>query len=263
MDDLKKQNQLLQDQIRALIAKLHERDPDVSKSSVNDQSSFFSAFKSSQSRSKLMRDVSKKDFNEMGLTIKKLNEEKEQLRLALKNQSDAFQQRINQKDEEIEDLNNRMRQLQLDYKEIQTEHLKLAGEIERLKNQPKPQEEVTIIKATKTGLLSLPCLIVIRKNLYDNPIVEVETAQDKYTILVHDIQSLKPDRNKQDIFTISYKYQAQTRTDTYQSAETKKICKILKQILQNLPPPQRKTEQPEQQANGGGLIKSLSALFSK
>ncbi|CAD8133474.1 unnamed protein product [Paramecium pentaurelia] len=269
-NDLQKENQLLVEQIKVLQAQLHNRETLKNECSrINDQSSFFSTFKQSTPRGNISRDQSKRDLQDLTAQVKRLNEEKEQLRKTLKHQTDAYDQKIQQKEMELSQKEKMYRQLQNDYKELQQTLI-------QEQNKPAPQpaaptpvqtkpigDQIQQYRVQKVGLMNLPCLIIIRKNIFEQFVIEIENTKDKVCINVQDITDLVPDRTKEDHFQLTYKQQNQKITEVYQSSEYRQILRAIKYLHSQQQQTKKQETQPVQQEQQSGLIKSLSSFFMK
>ncbi|CAD8162785.1 unnamed protein product [Paramecium pentaurelia] len=271
-NDLQKENELLVEQIKVLQAQLNNRETLKNECSrINDQSSFFSTFKQQTPRGNISRDQSKRDLQDLTAQVKRLNEEKEQLRKTLKHQIDAYDQKIQQKEMELSQKEKMFRQLQNDYKELQQSLI-------QEQNKPAPQpaaptpvptkpigDQIQQYRVQKVGLMNLPCLIIIRKNIFEQFVIEIENTKDKICINVSDITDLVPDRVKEEHFQLTYKLQNQKITEVYQSAEYKQILRAIKYLHSQQQQTRKQETQPAQlqQEQQSGLIKSLSSFFMK
>ncbi|CAD8069697.1 unnamed protein product [Paramecium primaurelia] len=269
-NDLQKENQLLVEQIKVLQAQLHNRETLKNECSrINDQSSFFSTFKQSTPRGNISRDQSKRDLQDLTAQVKRLNEEKEQLRKTLKHQTDAYDQKIQQKEMELSQKEKMYRQLQNDYKELQQTLL-------QEQNKPAPQpaaptpvqtkpigDQIQQYRVQKVGLMNLPCLIIIRKNIFEQFVIEIENTKDRVCINVQDITDLVPDRTKEDHFQLTYKQQNQKITEVYQSSEYRQILRAIKYLHSQQQQTKKQETLPVSQEQQSGLIKSLSSFFMK
>ncbi|CAD8073138.1 unnamed protein product [Paramecium sonneborni] len=273
-NDLQKENLLLVEQIKVLQAQLHNRETLKNECSrINDQSSFFSTFKQSTPRGNISRDQSKKDLQDLTVQVKRLNEEKEQLRKTLKHQIDAYDQKIQQKEMELSQKEKMYRQLQNDYKELQQTLIEEQNKPALQPAAPTPPvqtkpigDQIQQYKVQKVGLMNLPCLIIIRKNIFEQFVIEIENTKDKVCISVSDITDLVPDRNKEDHFQLTYKQSNQKITEVYQSTEYKQILRAIKYLHSQQQQTRKQETQPAaqlQQEQQSGLIKSLSSFFMK
>ncbi|CAK80054.1 unnamed protein product (macronuclear) [Paramecium tetraurelia] len=269
-NELQKENQLLIEQIKSLQAQLNNRESQRNEySRVNDQSSFFTTFKQSTPRGNISRDQSKRDLQDLTVQVKKLNEEKEQLRKTLKHQIDAYDQKILQKELELSQKEKMYRQLQNDYKELQQTLIQ-----EQSKPAPQPAaptpvptkpvgDQIQQYRVQKIGLMNLPCLIIIRRNIFEQFVIEIENTKDRVSINVQDITDLVPDRTKEDHFQLTYKQSNQKITEVYQSSEFKQILRAIKYLHSQQQQTRKQETQPAQQEQQSGLIKSLSSFFMK
>ncbi|KAM3144258.1 hypothetical protein pb186bvf_003720 [Paramecium bursaria] len=129
----------------------------------------------------------------------------------------TYESELMQKDDEI---NRQFKQIE----QIQFNNITLQNELQEVSGK------YICFKLLMKGLIDVECLFILRQNIYGEHILEIETAQQRYTHKVSDITDFQGKEDNQ--FIINLKVQGKIRQDVFQSKQDSlKLCKQIGQFL--------------------------------
>ncbi|CAD8136757.1 unnamed protein product [Paramecium pentaurelia] len=242
-DDHEAQLQILQTGYKELERDLKYKDNQIDKltKEIGDKNTIISQLR------KNIEDIEKDLYNR----IKDLSTEKLQLQLKLK----TIEKEIQQKEEETKII-----QKGLDDSRFKT--AQLLSELEETRGKFL-QYKLTL----NNQFLDIECLFILRQNLFQEYIFELETAAQRFVYKASDITDLKIKDDQSFYLTVK----ARSRDEVYKlgpGQDIKKVCKQIKNFLQRAQQSlalQQSSQIQSPKNNGllGGLISIFGSNSSK
>mmetsp|Transcript_38997 Transcript_38997/g.34681 ORF Transcript_38997/g.34681 Transcript_38997/m.34681 type:complete len:122 (+) Transcript_38997:912-1277(+) len=118
-----------------------------------------------------------------------------------------------------------------------------------------------VFKLKKVGkMVDTPALLIIRRNVADELLVEIENAGDKLVLFPQAVHSFGPADGKDDRFYIQYKAPSGTvDKDFYTCDEMKRILRTLKAFMRAASESNQKSDTSKKEKN---LFSQVASFFS-